>query len=231
MKLPLVPVLLLVGAEALCAAPIIREPGAIYLSDFDAPPMRLKVLGPAPAYFDFNGARYVGALRVPQSVEVQAISDRAYRVKGIAQQGQILGWVDPKYLEPIPAEVLATLRKSEERRQTVEALIAKNEVAIGMTPAEVSRSIGKPQKTTRRSSKDSAEQVWEYVKYATIPQQTNVVGPNGAVTIATTYVQTPVGRLTVKFKDNVVESLDQSEGTILTGNTTTIIAPPIVVNW
>ncbi len=213
------------------ANPIIREPGAIYLSDFETKPMKLKVIAAAPAYFDFNGTRYVGNLRMPQFVELQAISDRAYRVRGLAQQGQILGWVDPKAFEPIPKETLALLQKSEERRQTVEALIVSKEVAIGMTPDEVDRSIGRPQKKTNRASKDQNEQVWEYVKYANIPQQTNIANPNGTFSIATTYVRTPVGRLTVTFKDNLVESLDQSEGTILTGNETTIVAPPIVLAW
>lgn len=214
------------------ATPIIREPGAIYLSDFDDKPMKLRVLEPAPAYFDFAGTRYVGTLRVPQVVTVQAVSDRGYRIQGKAQQGQILGWVAPKYLQPIPPETLATLKKAEERRVVVADLLARNQVAIGLTPEEVEASIGKPQKRTTKSSKDqSTEQIWEYVKYATIPQNTTVAGPGGVVTIATTYVKTPIGRLTVTFKEGTVESLDQSEGTILTGNETTVVAPPIIVYW
>lgn len=193
--------------------------------------MLLQVNAPAPAYFDFDGRRYVGSLKVAQKVTVEAISDRAYRVKGIAQQGQILGWVDPRYLQTIPEEVLANLKAADERRQTVEALIAENEVAIGMTPEEVDRSIGKPQKTTNRSGPDGQELIWEYVKYAKIPQTTNVIGPNGAATIATTYIQTPVGTLTVNFKEGAVESLDQTEGTILSGNQVTIVAQPIFVYW
>ncbi len=213
------------------ADPIIRESGAIYLSDFDAKPLKLKVLKPGPAYFDYDGTRYVGTLRFPQTVEVQAISDRAYRVRGNAQQGQILGWIAPGYLEEIPEKTLTALRESEERRRIVTALIADNEVAIGMTPEEVTLSIGEPQKRTTKTTADGIKQIWEFVKYASIPQQTNVVGPNGVVTIATTYVKTPVGQLTVSFKDNVVNSLDQSEGTILEGNQTTVVAPPIIYSW
>ena len=230
--LPALGVALLCGCGLATAGPIIREPGAIYLSDFAAKPMKLKVLESAPAYFDSLGTRYAGTLRVPQAVEVQAIMSQAYRIRGNAQQGQILGWVDPRFLEPIPKEVLETLKQSEERRRAVEALIAKNEVAIGMTPEEVQLSLGKPQKKTSRASKDKAvEQVWDYVKYESIPQSTNVVGPGGVLTVATTYVKTPVGRLTISFKDGAVESLDQSEGSILSGNETTVVAPPIIVVW
>jgi len=214
------------------ADPIVREPGAIYLSDFDAKPMKLKLLQPAPAYFDLGGTRYVGTLRFPQFVEVQAITDHAYRVRANAQQGQVLGWVEPKYLQPIAPETLAALKKSEERRVTVAALIAKNQVAIGMTPAEVTLSIGKPQKKAAHASKDqSPEETWDYVKYLTIPQNTAVAGPGGAYTVVTTYIKKPIGQLTIHFKEGLVESLDQSEGTILTGEETTIVAPPIVVYW
>jgi hypothetical protein len=220
------------GTRPLRAEPIIREPGAIYLSDFATQPLKLKVLAPAPAYFDLAGTRYVGTLRASQFVEVQAISDTAYRVRGNAQQGPVLGWVAPKYLQPIAPEALATLKKADERRQTVLALIRKNQVAMGMTPAEVQLSIGKPQKATSRAAKDRAtEQIWEYVKYTTIPQSTTVAGPNGTFTVATTYVKTPIGRLTITFKDGMVESLDQSEGTIFSTDETTVVPPPILVYW
>jgi hypothetical protein len=223
---------LLAIAGCLHAEPIVREPGAIYLSDFDARPMRLKLLQPAPAYFDIKGTRYVGTLRFPQLVEVQAISDHAYRVRAKAQQGQVLGWIEPKHLQPIAPEVLAALKKSEERRVAVAALIAKNQIAMGMTPAEVELSIGKPQKKASHATKDQTpEETWDYVKYITIPQNTAVASPGGAYTVVTTYIKKPIGQLTVHFKEGIVESIDQSEGTILTGDETTIVVPPITVYW
>jgi hypothetical protein len=221
-----------ISSGALQAGPIIREEGAIYLSDFATKPMKLKVLEPAPAYFNLTDGRYAGTLKAPQVVELQAISDKAYRVRGNAQQGQILGWVAPGFLQPIPKEVLEALKKSDERRKTVAALIAKNEVAIGMTPDEVQLSLGKPQKKTSRTSKDKAlEQIYEYVKYELIPQNSTVIGPGGIANIVTNYIKTPVGTLTVTFKEGIVESLDQSEGTLASGNETTIVAPPILVVW
>ncbi len=224
------PIIALVAfGPALFAEPIIREGDAIYLSDFEADLPRLKVLQPAPAYFDYEGTRYVGTLRFPQTVEVQAISDRAYRVRGNAQQGQVLGWVGPGYLEAIPEKTLTALRESEARRQIVTALIAANEVAIGMTSEEVALSIGDPQKLATKTTSAGVQQTWDYVEYASIPQQTNVVGPNGVVRIATTYIKTPIGQLTIIFQNDVVESIDQSEGTILTGNQTTVVAPPVLV--
>lgn len=229
---PLVAALALaVFSGSLVAAPIIREPGAIYLSDFDAKPMRLRLLAAAPAYFDFQGTRYVGTLRFPQIVEVQAVSKEGpYRVRGNAQQGPVLGWVAPKFLEPIPPETLAALEKSEERRRIVEDLIAKKEVAVGLTTEEVELSIGRPQKRTSRSGRDrDTEDVWTYVKYATIPQTTTVAGPGGAVNLVTNYIKTPVGQLTVTFKNGLVESLEQTEGTVFDGTQSSIIVPPLIL--
>ncbi len=212
------------------AAPIIREPGAIYLSELGTKPIRLEVRQPAPATFDFAGKRYVGTLRMPQTVEVQAISDGPYRVKGLAQQGQILGWVDPKFLAPLDPEILTALRTAEERRVAVAALIAAKEIAMGMTAEEVQASLGRPQKKTTRSQKDQADQtVWEYVKYATVPQYSTVRNPDGSLSTVTTYIKTPVGRLAVTFSDGIVESMEQTEGTILNNPQTTVVAPPVVV--
>lgn len=209
--------------------PIIREPGAIYLSDFDLKPIRLKVLEPAPASFSINGDQYGGTLRAGQNVELIAVTDTAYRVRGQAQQGQILGWVLPQYLQPLEPDFIASLKESEKRRILVEELIANNEAAIGMTTDEVHRSLGRPNKKSRKADKDGVSQVWEYVKYQLIPQTTYVNTPFGVTTTSTTYIKTPVGRLSVHFKDEIVESIEQSEGTVLTGNEVTVVPSPIFV--
>lgn len=229
------------------AAPIIRDPGAIYLSDFGRKPMTLKLLRAAPCYFDMALTRYAGTLRYPQAVKVEAFSDNACRVRGNAQQGGVAAWVPYSDLEPLPEGLLTNLKKSEERRQMVEALIAKNEVALGMTMDEVGRSLGKPQKKTQRMDKSTTQQVWEYIKYELVPQTTYAPGysqtvipgkkPGRDVVVQgsgyyanTIYVKVPVGKLTVTFKDGIVESLDQTEGTT-SGGQVSIVTPPINVYW
>ncbi|HRJ72124.1 MAG TPA: hypothetical protein PLS03_07855 [Terrimicrobiaceae bacterium] len=234
------------------AAPIIREAGAIYLSDFGQKPLKVKILRPAPCYFDIGMTRYAGTLRFPQIVQIEAVTESACRIRGNAQQGGVAAWIPFNELEPLPPDLVANLRKSEERRQVVEALIAKNEVAIGMTMAEVGRSLGKPQKTTKRADKDGTQQVWEFVKYDLVPQTTyapgysqtvvNIPGsgkkPGGTIVQgvsgyypSTIYVKVPVGTLTVTFKDGIVDTLDQSEGTLVGAGQVSIVTPPINVYW
>ena len=235
---------------ASAAPPITREPGAIYLSDLGVKSLKLKVLEPAPAYFDTAGTRYAGTLKFPQLVQVEALdANNLLRIRGNAQQGGIVAWVNPNFLEPLPDKFVENLRKSETRRIQVEALISKNEVAIGMTPDEVGRSLGKPQKKTSRADKSGTQQIWEYIKYQLVPQTTyapvnnqtvvtyrqSTNSPRGALiqnstgyAANTIYIKVPVGTLTVTFKNDIVEALDQSEGTT-TGGQVSVVIPPLNV--
>jgi hypothetical protein len=152
----------------------------------------------------------------------------------------------------LPIEgLLANLKKSEERRKVVDVLIARNEVAIGMTIDEVGRSLGKPQKVTNRADKHGTQQVWEFIKYTLVPQTTYAPGygqtivthpgmPNKPQTMivqgggyfpSTIYVKVPVGTLKVSFKDGIVDALDQSEGTLVGAGQVSVVTPPINVYW
>ena len=204
-------VFLFVVAGEVAAAPIIRESGAIYLSDFGQKPLRLRVLRPAPCYFDINMTRYAGTLRFPQIVQVEAFSDYGCRIRGNAQQGGVAAWIPYNELEPLPEDLLANLKKSEERRRIVDELIARNEVAIGMTIDEVGRSLGKPQKVTNRADQEGTTQIWEFIKYDLVPQTTYAPGygqtifnpphrppvviQSGGYYPSTIYVKVPVGQI------------------------------------
>lgn len=200
------------GSLSAAQAPVVRDPGVIYLADFNLKPVKLRVLEPAPTAFEQNGSRYAGTLRAGQDVELQAVGTTHYRVRGRAQQGQILAWVLPEFLSPVPPGFIDSLRASNERRISVESLIAKREVAVGMTIEEVERSIGRPTKRSTRTDADGTVHTWEYVRYRNIPQQTTIVGADGLTTTATTWIKTPIGSLTISFTDQVVTSISESEG-------------------
>ncbi len=233
------------------SSPIIREPGAIYLSDFEEKPLRMKLLRPAPCFFDSGLTRYAGTLRFPQSVRVEAFLENVCRIRGDARQGGVAAWIPYSELEPLPENLLTDLQKAEERRQVVDDLIAQNEVAIGMTEKEVSRSVGKPQKKTKRAEKDFVRQVWEYIRYELVPQTTvgpsfrqtvvnippgtnspggTIVTSGNRLTSSTVYVKVPVGTLSITFLDGIVESLEQSEGTLTSGQVS-VVVPPLEVLW
>jgi len=285
-----------VVACAAAEAPIIRDPGVIYFSDLKLQPVDLKLIKPSTCYLDLDSKRPAGTLRFPQTVKLEAIAANGlFRIRGNALQGGVVAWAAPQFFDPLPEKFVENLRKSDERRQKVDALISRNEVAIGMTPDEVFRSLGKPQKKSSRANKEGTQQIWEYIKYEIVPQTTYVpvynqttvqytqlpiqrgqipvpnnqipiprnqipvqnVQPfiqNGQVAIqnlrrrdnlpaptvvqssvggyapTTIYVKVPCGTLSVSFKDNLVEALDQSEGTSAGGQVSVVI-PPVNVYW
>jgi hypothetical protein len=182
---------------------------------------------------------------------VEAFLEDVCRIRGNAQQGGVAAWIPYSELEPLPENFLSNLKKAEERRATVEELIKQNEVALGMTADEVRRSVGKPQKKSKRAEKDSVREVWEYIRYELVPQTTYgpgynqtivkvppttnspgklIVTGNTGYTANTVYVKVPVGTLSVTFQDGIVEALDQSEGN-LTGGQVSVVVPPLEVIW
>jgi hypothetical protein len=243
----------LLAASTAWSGPIVREAGAIYLSDFGLEPLKLALREPAPCYFEMSARRYAGTLRFPQAVKLDAVAPNGMlRVRGNAKQGGVAAWVDPAYLEPLPPDFVANLQRAEERRREVEALIARNEVAIGMTPDEVARSLGKPQKRSSRTSRDGSSQVFEYIRYKLIPQtvyspsyvesitgvrpdprarlETVVVRGGYGYNASTVYVKVPVGTITVTFAEGIVESIEESEGTLV-GADASIVVPPVNLVW
>lgn len=197
--------------------------------------------------------RYAGTLRFPQSVQLDAISeDGLLRVRGNAKQGGVAAWIEPRYVEGLPADYLALARRAEQRRRQVDDLIARNDVAIGMTLDEVARSLGKPQKRTSRTGRDGSTQSFEYIKYKLIPQtvytpayvqsltgylpepgkkfETVVVRGGYGYDASTVYVKVPVGTVNVGFVNGLVETVEESEGT-LTGANASLVVPPVNLVW
>lgn len=217
--------------HAATSGAVIREEGSIYLEDLLVKPARLATVADAPIYYHNDLGRYLGTLNKGQIVELQAVSDTAYRVRGMAQQGQVAGWVDPKYLNPLKKDFLANLKQNDARRKEVLGLIAKNEVAINMTPEEVTQALGKPAKKTSRLDAKGREDVWEFVRYERVPQE--VVGRDnvGNLVRSITYVKVPAGRLSVTFANNLVSSLEQTEGTFDRDARVSVVAAPFVVGY
>jgi hypothetical protein len=209
--------------------PVVREKGAIYLQDILSKPVKLDVAAEAPIYFDSDMGRYLGVLKKGQLVELQAVTDTVFRVKGMAQQGQVAGWVDPKYLGALKPDFLTNLKKAAQRQEDVKALIARKEIAINMTPEEVIASLGKAGKTTTRVDASGEQQVWEYISYEEVPQETTGYDRFGHVVASTIYIKVPSGKISVVFENNVVTSIEQSEGNLAKDSQVKILTTPIDV--
>jgi hypothetical protein len=220
---------LLLAPLSAAAGAVIREPGAIYLEDLTPKSVKLATTAATPIYYQNDMARYLGTLRKGQLVELQAVADHAYRVRGQAQQGQVAGWVDPRNLSPLKKEFLSALKQNAERQNDVNALIARNEVAINMTPEEVGASLGKPAKTTSRLDAAGREETWEFVRYERVPQSVTAYDSSGRLVTRTVYVKVPSGKLAVTFSNNLVSALEQMEGIFARDARVKIIAAPFAM--
>jgi hypothetical protein len=225
--------LVLVSAPALAApsGAVIREPGMIYLEDLLKKPVHLVTAADTPIYYQSDLARYLGVIKKGQRVELQAVGEGVYRVRGMARQGQVAGWVEPATLTALKPEFLTALKRNATRQNEINELIARNEVAINMTPQEVLTSLGKPAKTTARLDAAGREEIWEFVRYERVPQTVTGYDTSGRLVSNTVYVKVPAGKLSVIFSNDLVSALEQSEGTLSKEARPKIVAAPFVVAY
>ena len=232
---------LLAVVFALSAAPVRqafagglpRERGALYLDDFLDQPYRLKVLTPGPIYFNADQKRFLGTLRGGQLVELQAVSDNGSlcRVRGQAFQGQVAGWIDARFLSPIDPLFIGGLHRSLARRERVKTLVAANEVALGMTPSEVTASLGAPPRRSSRTDVGGVSEKWEYIRYEQVARQVSGVDPFGRVVSSIVYERVPVGSFAVVFVNSLVSAIEQSEGNLAGAAQVKIVPPPVDLHF
>jgi hypothetical protein len=205
-----------------------RETGAIYLEDLAIKPVKLTVIGEAAVSSQITNGRYLGVLRRGTVAEVLAISDTAIRVRGTAQQGGVAGWVPATGLTPLKADFVESVKKNAQRKADVDALIAKGEVALNMTQEEVAVSLGKPQKKQAKLDAKGRQEVWEFIRYARVPQETIGRDPLGNLVKSVIYVKVPAGKLSITFENSLVTALEQSEGAPEAGGGVQLVPAPIV---
>jgi hypothetical protein len=210
-------------ALGLAATNLPRETGAIYLEDLALKPVRLFTTANANVSSKTADGAFLGVIPKGRAVELLAVSDGLARVRGQAQQGGVAGWVELNTLTPLKTEFIDSLRQNAKRKAEVDALINKGEVALNMTPDEVTAALGKAQKKVSKLDAGGRKETWEFVRYARVPQETTGYDRFGRLITTTVYVKVPSGKLTINFENNLVTALEQSEG-----NTDVQVAPRII---
>lgn len=205
------------------------EPGAMYVEDILPRPVRLTVVHEAPIYYQIDMQRVLGSMAPGTSVQLVAMSDTGYRIRGRARHGDVAGWMRRQDLKSADPKLPEKLKAFYERQKQVEALIADHQVAIGMTVDEVKASLGNPSRKSSKLTADGREEVLEYIMYERVPQITTARDRFGNLVQTTVYVKIETGRLSISFKDNVVTEINETVGNPLGTGGVKLLPIPITI--
>lgn len=210
------------------ASSLTRERGAVYVEDFTDDTVKLTLVQPASAFADPAARRPLGQLLGGQKVDLIAFTEKACRVRGRAAHDTIVGWVGIKFLKADDPQFFDKLKQAAARQADVEKFIARKEVAIGMTPDEVIRALGKPDEETTNVRQEGSTGSFSYVTYDRIPQRNVGRDRYGRLVQTVTYIKVETGRLTVDFENGTVAGLQSTKGKP-NWNNSRIVVPPIEI--
>lgn len=209
------------------------DPDVVYLEEALDRPLKLWVIKAAPIYSDKEGKRKLGVVIPDQEVEIQAISDRAYRVSARTGGNKTIGWVGSTAFaskkDPDANEHLAAFY---ERELEVQRLISENRPAIGMTMDEVEKALGTPTKTKVRQTTEGRSGMWEFVDYEEVKHYTYTRDPySGNVFRQLSHVtREEKGRTNIEFENEIVTAIEKSESNDGEGRVR-IVVPPLIFRW
>lgn len=204
-----------------------REPGAVYFEDFLDQRVELLAIEQVPIYATAQRQRALGTLKKGRKVEIVAMTDKQYQIRGAALHGRVKGWVLPSALASLDEEFVANLRALYERQKIVRELIEEHQIALGMNIDEVLASMGKPSRKSSKLDKGGRRDIYEYITYERVPRYRTAHDRFGNVVQQLYYVKVESGRLSVSFDDGVVETIEEAEGNPLGSSGVRIVPFPI----
>lgn len=207
---------------------LVKEEGAIYLEGMVEEEVPVRVTAGAAVYANLQGERWMGNLLPDQNAVLLAMSEKAYRVRARAKQGQVAGWVSKAAIAGLPEGFEENLRQYHERYLVVSELIENKQIALGMTVAEVTAAIGPPDKRQSTVTESGRTDSLEFISYQRVPQTVMSVDGFGQPVPVTRYLEVESGRITVDFSNDVVTSISESEGLDFSNARLDVTVPPVV---
>jgi len=207
---------------------LVQEEGAIYLEVMVEKELPIRVTQSAAIYSTLQGDRWLGNTLPNQNAVLLAVSEKAYRIRGKAKQGQVAGWVSKSAVEGLPEGFEASLREFHERYLFVSELIKNQQVALGMTVDEVIASIGPPDKRQSKVTNEGRADSLEYISYERVPQTVMSIDSFGRPAAITQYIEVESGRVQVEFANDTVTAISESEGLNFANARGLVTVPPPV---
>ena len=214
------------------ALPHKPEKGVVYVEEFAPKGIKLKVEKPGWVYSTKQGGRKRGSLKVGIEVELVSFTEKAYFVRGKRDNGiGVSGWVSPASFSSKDPKFVEKLKQVHARQLLVRALIEKKEVAIGMTPEEVSKIHTRPTKTKVKRTAKGQTTIWEFIKYETVSHFNTVRDPyTGQIFRQLTHTTNEEkSKVVIEFENGFASSIEISKNNG-PGNPTTVGAP-VIFAW
>jgi hypothetical protein len=171
-------------------------------------------------------------LKVGIEVELVSFTEKAYFVRGKRDNGiGVSGWVSPASFSSKDPKFVKKLKQVHARQLLVRALIEKKEVAIGMTPEEVSKIHTRPTKTKVKRTAKGQTTIWEFIKYETVSHFNTVRDPyTGQIFRQLTHTTNEEkSKVVIEFENGFASSIEISKNNG-PGNPTTVGAP-VIFAW
>ena len=204
-----------------------REPGAIYLEDFSEDKVELLAIKQEPIYVSPQRKKAIGQLRKGKKVTLIAMINKQYLIRGMALHGQVKGWIFPSALQGLNKDFSDKLHALYERKKVVDELIKNKQIALGMNTGEVVESMGKPSRKNSKLDRGGRLDTYEYSTFERVAQYRFRRDSQGNLFRKKYYVKMETGKLSVTFKNDIVESIEETEGNPLGGGDLKIVPIPI----
>ena len=204
-----------------------REPGAIYLEDFSEDKVELLAIKQEPIYVSPQRKKAIGQLRKGKKVTLIAMINKQYLIRGMALHGQVKGWIFPSALQWLNKDFSDKLHALYERKKVVDELIKNKQIALGMNTGEVVESMGKPSRKNSKLDRGGRLDTYEYSTFERVAQYRFRRDSQGNLFRQKYYVKMETGKLSVTFKNDIVESIEETEGNPLGGGDLKIVPIPI----
>jgi hypothetical protein len=208
-----------------------NDPRVIYLTDMPDKQIELMIIKEAPVFSDVDGKNKVGTIVADQKVKIEAITDKAYKVRGRGKHDGIAGWVGPWAFTSKDPQFVENLKKFYTRQLEVNQLIADKEVAMGMTTEEVTQSLGKPTKSSLRKTPEGQSGAWEFIIYDEQPNYNYTRDPvsGNVIRQLVSVTQIEKSKRVVEFSNGVVSAIEDTANQ--RKDNVRIIIPPLVFGW
>lgn len=208
-----------------------NDPRVVYLTEMPDKQIELMIIKDAPVYSDVDGKQKLGTIVANQKVKIEAITDKAYKVRGKGTNDGIAGWVGPWAFASKDPQFVENLKKFYTRQLEVNKIIAENDVAMGMTTDEVALSLGRPTKSTLRQTPEGQSGKWEFIEYDEQKNYANVRDPvtGNFYRQLVSVTQIEKNKRVVEFTNGAVSAIEDSESK--RADNVRIIVPPIVFGW